>query len=256
MKSFFHKHPVIISVTIVFVVALVILSVLIFRGISVTGSKSKEERHLHAIEEVRKEYPESAKTPLTEEFLKEEYEIFVKANGEWLLYLLIALALILFYCIVIILAAHYETIGFHLLKYGYMQPIRDTSKRNISSRYTIVHAAIGMSLAVLAFVFLLGWILKSTVFKKPEIRVSTIEVNAKNVEVVQSTGVNGEPVINNKYYLFYGPDSTNPDKLSVSFDIYNQVEKLGVYHLAYVEGVHNYTYVGIYPEEEFERVDQ
>ena len=65
MKSFFRKHPVIISVTIVFVVALVILSVLIFRGIMTTSSKTKEERHLHAIEEVRKEYPESVKIPLT-----------------------------------------------------------------------------------------------------------------------------------------------------------------------------------------------
>ena len=256
MKSFFRKHPVIISVTIVFVVALVILSVLIFRGIMTTSSKTKEERHLHAIEEVRKEYPESVKIPLTEEFLKEEYEIFVKANGSWLLYLLIALALILFYGIVIVLAAHNGTIGFHLLKYGYTRPIHDTRKKNIRSRFTVVHAGIAMSLTVLVFVGLLGWTLKITVFKKPEIRVSTIKVNAKNMEVVQSTGVNGEPVINNKYYLYYGPDSTNPDKLSVSFDIYNQVEKLGVYYLAYVEGVHNYTYVGIYPDEEFERVDQ
>ena len=41
MKSFFRKHPVIISVTIVFVVALVILSVLIFRGIMTTSSKAE-----------------------------------------------------------------------------------------------------------------------------------------------------------------------------------------------------------------------
>ena len=102
------------------------------------------------------------KIPLTEEFLKEEYEIFVKANGSWLLYLLIALALLLFYGIVIVLAAHNGTIGFHLLKYGYTRTIHDTRKKNIRSRFTVVHAGIAMSLTVLVFVGLLGWTLKIT----------------------------------------------------------------------------------------------
>ena len=227
--------------------AVIIAVILIFGGymlylVSVeTTSGTKQKRHLAAVEEAREGLRDDEKTPLTSDFLAEEYKIYVKGENRFALLSLVAFTLLA--------CALCGTMIFVLVKV-----IRGGKLGQDYDVFTLMRTIF----CIVAFL-VLAFFLSSTAIEaikekvngnRPDITVRAIEIVKKESGSKEYTDSEGKKRGRNYYYLRCENDGA-PQTIEVSFEIYNQVMDPGPYFLAYIDKSTGDDFVGIYPAEEY-----
>ena len=227
--------------------AIILLVILIYGGYMMylasveTTSGTKQKRHLAAVEEAREGLRDDEKTPLTSDFLAEEYKIYVKGENRFAIMGFVALAVIsCAFCVVM---------GYVLVK---------VIRSGIPGYDYDVIMLLRLGFALLALIFVtvimttlaVGEIKKKLNLKRPDIVVQAIDIVRKESGTREYTTSEGAKRSVNYYYLRCEEDGASRT-LEVPFEIFDRVMDPGTYYLAFVSKSTGDDYISIYPAAEY-----